>query len=150
MTAWFCWNLVGWCIYREGNMSELALKVEISNQWYVCRDICNRTSCLYQILYLGRECVWNSLISTPFCVYCGVCQGGVLYPLLFAIIVKKLSSLQRLLRTTPASIFRKYTWKLLQRRIVANHSAFCLVDLRWRHMLIRQAVAVKVSKLVCI
>jgi len=37
--------------------------------------------------FSGLSCsvVWNSLIGTPFCVYCGVRQGGVLSPLLFAI-----------------------------------------------------------------
>ena len=36
--------------------------------------------------------MWNSLIGTPFCVYCGVRQGGVLSPLLFAIHVDDLIS----------------------------------------------------------
>jgi len=52
---------------------------------------------LVRVLYnwfSGLSCsvVWNSLIGTPFCVYCGVRQGGVLSPLLFAIYVDDLIS----------------------------------------------------------
>ena len=44
--------------------------------------------------FSGLSCsvVWNSLIGTPFCVYCGVRQSGVLSPLLFAIYVDDLIS----------------------------------------------------------
>ena len=45
---------------------------------------------LVHVLYnwfSGLSCsvVWNSLIGSPFRVHCGVRQGGVLSPLLFAI-----------------------------------------------------------------
>jgi len=57
---------------------------------------------LVRVLYnwfSGLSCsvVWNSLIGTPFCVYCGVRQGGVLSPQLFAICVDDLISELRLI-----------------------------------------------------
>ena len=52
---------------------------------------------LVRVLYnwfSGLSCsvVWNSLIGSPFRVHCGVRQGGVLSPLLFAIYVDDLIS----------------------------------------------------------
>jgi len=44
--------------------------------------------------FSGLSCsvVWNSLIGSPFRVHCGVCQGRVLSPLIFAIYVCDLIS----------------------------------------------------------
>jgi len=56
----------------------------------------NVTLPLVRVLYnwfSGLSCsvVWNSLIGSPFRVHCGVRQGGVISPLLFAIYVDDLS-----------------------------------------------------------
>jgi len=51
--------------------------------------------CLLFVFYTsGLSCsvVWISLIGSPFRVHCGVRQGGVLSPLLFAIYVDDLIS----------------------------------------------------------
>ena len=63
--------------------------------------------------------VWNSLIGTPFCVYCGVRQGGVLSPLLFAIYVHDLTS--ELRQSVMACILARYSLVLFYMLMILHY-----------------------------